>query len=1001
MSVRSYEYRAAVVFYGGVSLAIYENGVAAAFHDACLSRGIFGPLLDLLDGKFVVDVVAGASAGGINGLMLATALERGTEFGDTANLWRESGGLDQLLRAPQQADAAPSLLAGDTYYIEQLRKAFRKLCAGGGTSADCPREIDVYITGTDLTGQVAKLLDTTGNEVDTMSHSLVFHLKHRHERAKLGVVADAATLKNLNSEQQSQLQADVLASVARVTSSFPAAFPPFTVEELRPLGDERPVPNTRSLVQAALERLADAELTLTSEETASRTGSQSDKHALIDGGVLDNKPFEPVLNAIFHRLPSENGERVDRKLFYIEPDPEHFKQTTEFTPLMVGMNAVTLPMYDSISKDLRRLDCHNARIRRFRALRTQAIREVKDRPVAPESNGWFAYRQTLQQSIGCMLLGVSPSDVDAAKRLDEVVPVLTNLTAFAGGSSGCVEWALDIAFHLRRAYHVLYCETDTKDSGLVTGHERHHVGRIIKALKLLRDVWLNEIARSTQSDAYAELVQPLFSASTNDASQALVRTVRHRLAVLQRYLDAEWLSPVRLSALEQGSEAALESEQLEALKDTAQTWLRATLGKPSTSVVLTSEPRALSWLTRQLQDIVAASNEPKALAVFEQVDACVFPGEFAAGLYELDVIEVARIAPQDTKILAPDLSGRDKLTGDALAHFSAFLRKDWRTNDIAWGHADGLCQIVSALLSPEAWQRIAASLETLQRVDPASERLRSLRESFSEQGLMAAFRDKANKGSGIQASKIPGLANQCTVVSVAFESLLARPNDESEQRRFKEALIRAGAIAAVGHYVPLIVTDTEWQNTDWRWQAGPVRHIDPSKNALDQLAGLKLGAQPFHKELPLSLVGEYVGHAGLLLWGLVSTSFKAKQLADSLTRRLGRFVKPLLWFVYALGKTSRTREPATTLVLLALGLCGVAYGLGAAFAGSVGHAMVGFGAAFTFAPILYAFVRSPLWTLVMLVLIGTLVGLFFLPPGVELRTDVGEALVAAGVWLKP
>ncbi len=74
------EVRIALVLYGEVSLAIYENGVVRCFWDLVRGSGIYKPELDLLDADAVVDVVAGTSAGGINGLMLSAALENVTNF---------------------------------------------------------------------------------------------------------------------------------------------------------------------------------------------------------------------------------------------------------------------------------------------------------------------------------------------------------------------------------------------------------------------------------------------------------------------------------------------------------------------------------------------------------------------------------------------------------------------------------------------------------------------------------------------------------------------------------------------------------------------------------------------------------------------------------------------------------------------------------------------------------------------------------------------------------
>ena len=93
------EIRVALALYGGVSLAVYENGVTRAFFELVKGRGVFDIVLNLLDAEAKVDVVTGTSAGGINGLMLAAALESGTDFKQTADLWRNHGDIGALLAA--------------------------------------------------------------------------------------------------------------------------------------------------------------------------------------------------------------------------------------------------------------------------------------------------------------------------------------------------------------------------------------------------------------------------------------------------------------------------------------------------------------------------------------------------------------------------------------------------------------------------------------------------------------------------------------------------------------------------------------------------------------------------------------------------------------------------------------------------------------------------------------------------------------------------------------
>ncbi len=155
--------RIALVMYGGISLAIYENGVARSFYDLVKRKGPMALLLDLLESDAVVDVIAGASAGGINGIMLAAALEAGEKKGEnqflqTARLWRDVGDFGELLRKMHEAENAESLLSGD-YYQNELVKAFEGILDGSDDEEEIG-EIDLFITGTDLHGHVSTICRT-------------------------------------------------------------------------------------------------------------------------------------------------------------------------------------------------------------------------------------------------------------------------------------------------------------------------------------------------------------------------------------------------------------------------------------------------------------------------------------------------------------------------------------------------------------------------------------------------------------------------------------------------------------------------------------------------------------------------------------------------------------------------------------------------------------------------------------------------------------------------
>ena len=91
------ELRLALVCYGGISLAIYMHGItkeiwhlaraSRAFHDGSQpangSERVYADMLREIEAasgirlRIMPDIIAGASAGGINGIFLAQAIETG------------------------------------------------------------------------------------------------------------------------------------------------------------------------------------------------------------------------------------------------------------------------------------------------------------------------------------------------------------------------------------------------------------------------------------------------------------------------------------------------------------------------------------------------------------------------------------------------------------------------------------------------------------------------------------------------------------------------------------------------------------------------------------------------------------------------------------------------------------------------------------------------------------------------------------------------------------
>jgi patatin-related protein len=426
----SYEIRIALVLYGGVSLAVYENGVTRCFHDLVRGRGIFGVLLKMLDATATVDVIAGTSAGGINGLILAACLESGQDFAPTADIWRRLGDLGSLLRDVRGSAQAESLLDGEGYYQRALVEAFQGLCELRD-GYESPGEIDVFITGTDVAGHKRAYIDGLGADVSDKEHRTVFHLEHRPGRKSLGINAGKDTV-------DSTVQGVVLGAIARITSSFPVAFPPFCREDISRLYGEQ-----------AAAQLGD---------TMSRSAQIDEARdaAYVDGGVLDNKPFGHALRAIFHRMP--NGP-VDRRLFYVEPDPVRYSADNgRHAPVEVAIASLTsLPSYESIADDLDALTSHNARVRWLRGVKYG----LRDYSLAAASITSPIYVSTRIDATARALVldadvapgaGDVPSDSRRARLLEDLATALRRRVD--GKLDHLDPW--DVNYHLRRAFHVLY-----------------------------------------------------------------------------------------------------------------------------------------------------------------------------------------------------------------------------------------------------------------------------------------------------------------------------------------------------------------------------------------------------------------------------------------------------------------------------------------------------------------------------------------------------------------
>ncbi len=355
------ELRIAAVMTGGVSLAVWMGGVTYEISRLLAGAPGYGQLCRALSTVPSVDVVAGTSAGGVNGAVLAMATARNADIGALRDIWFDEGSLADLLRAPTHKDPL-SLMKGDEKLFTGIIRGLRRVADTARPPADPsvqPSDITLLITGTLLQGESRSLTDDYGTVISDVDHRLLFSFDR----------TDLTSEKGLQE----------IALAARTTASFPGAFEASFVPVGQSVRATRDVPNRPDM--------------------ADRVNTTKSRWA-IDGGVLVNKPLGPALKAIFARRADTSVRRV---LAYIVPDPggrppgdpDAFVDPPGMRDVLFG--AVTIPQAQSISADLDALHDHNARIDRTRGGRSHLARLIDDTPVE-DTAVWADYTMQLASS---------------------------------------------------------------------------------------------------------------------------------------------------------------------------------------------------------------------------------------------------------------------------------------------------------------------------------------------------------------------------------------------------------------------------------------------------------------------------------------------------------------------------------------------------------------------------------------------------------------------------
>ena len=714
------ELRLALVCYGGVSLAIYMHGVTKEIQKLVAASKAYAKdqadcpweprdteyaywhalqrrERDVEKGedgvrvRVVVDVIAGTSAGGINGIILAKALAHDLPQDALRDVWLDRGDINKLMKwryvptLPLKAVAwllesgvrgfrLQPPLSGDRMF-RWIHEALDTMDEDGGGGSLMPDDhaLELYVTLTDFSGYYRGVpMDNPKNVKDR---------RHRH------VLVFSYT------DGTDRLSGDwnpALAFAARATSSFPGAFPPIHIGSI-----EKNAPGWGGLQQ--FEDACWSIYPLSREEL--------DKRHFVDGGVLDNFPFRHAIDAIRQRPASLE---VDRKLVYIEPHPAPKKEPpTGKAPRLfatVGAGLSALPRHEPILDDLLALRAFNDRVGRaadvIRAAHSKIHRMV------PPPHDVADYAAKSDDALKAAKEGVGYATYTELK-LHSVVESFARLASdvclFPPDSNhaffvhdALVKWAtrkellkpgveptedqirflkvFDLMYAERRVRFVIYRLNKLLDGASAEDRKR-----------------LNE-AKETLYKEIVKLKQAAADAGAGPRGEAVKAVFdRDRLAALIDRPDAPG------EVIDEFLEAA--SDDIDGLRAGFESFLNERLGdfgRKGYEVLLKA---TTDWDEKTRDELLAR------YIAFPIWDVLIFPIQAVSDVGELNRVEVVRFSPADSRMLRAEGQGEDeppsaerKLKGVTLGHFAAFFGRDRRENDYLWGRLDTAERLIGLVL---------------------------------------------------------------------------------------------------------------------------------------------------------------------------------------------------------------------------------------------------------------------------------------------------------------
>ncbi|MCH8685988.1 patatin-like protein [Pedomonas mirosovicensis] len=776
------ELRLALVCYGGVSLAVYMHGITKEIwklqrasktwrdikelpedeREAALRRtghsldtekvyfDLLARLAETVDLRVLVDVIAGASAGGINGVFLAKAIAEDLSLEPLTDLWMRNADVEKLLDPRQAAtpwskaymrpllwlyqrwrarrvdeedvlgeEASDEVRAkfsalvrsrwfeppfsgeGFARLLYEGLEAMQRTGVRAGSLLPVGHPLDLVVTVTDYHGHNQTLRLNSPPRINEREHRLIisFHDPGTHPqgRRKLGENAS-------------------LAFAARATASFPGAFPPASISEVDKLLAERG--------QVWRERSAFIEQLF---PTWTLDGRDPANIPLMDGSVLNNKPFDAAIRALRDR-PAHR--EVDRRVVYIEPYPKDLetrRDDASFFGAIVGALS-TIPRQQPIRDDLERLQNLTAKLGSIRSIIDSLTPDIEtaiedafgerlhvNRATPQAIAQWrILAQQRLADRSGFTYKGYA--ELKTARVLEEMASLFCILSR--RHSSTAHHDMLQLVRHWAEEAKILPLGAFGSAQ-----HFSEHLGEHLPWLQFLRRFDLGFRIRRLRF--VIRRVNDLYGTLGVTSHEALDVAKSHLYAALAPMLQRQTGTAAELKDLP--GLARLHLDPSGAI---------TALGDALKLVELDEEvDRRMSECVAAMPDAEVGRQVLLAFLGFPFFDLVTLP-MLEHGTEELEGIKVDRLSPLDATSLR-DGGAETTLKGIQFATFGAFLSRAYRENDYLWGRLHAAERMIDILLSSAA---PAVHL-------PALEVARYKRQAFLE--ILQAERPRLRRVTGL------------------------------------------------------------------------------------------------------------------------------------------------------------------------------------------------------------------------------------------------------------